>query len=319
VHLKSHELSISKVVVTGSGGFIGRRVVEALRTRSIEVIGAHRPGGAGDILPDDEIVLDLQDAGGIDRAFHEIAPDCVIHLAGTKNRGDSIGDYQENYQSNLLSTLNLIHSCRKLRSLKRFVFIGSCDEYGSSVLPFHEALREQPDNAYGLSKLATTQLLSAWHRMYGFPVVILRPSVVYGPGQGAEMFIPSLAMALASGKIFPMTKGGQLRDFLFIEDLVDAIIMAATHSGTINGEVLNIGAGCSTCLRDVALMTADLIGPDARGLIRFGALPYRPNEVMDYSVSIERAEQLLGWHPTTGLFEGLKQTVAHLIGSLAQG
>jgi nucleoside-diphosphate-sugar epimerase len=260
----------------------------------------------------DDISLDLHDAGGIDHAMQMFAPDCVIHLAGTRNRGGEIGDYHENYQANLLNSLNLLHSCLKLKSLKRFVFIGSCDEYGSCEPPFHEGLREQPNNAYGLSKLATTQLLAAWHHLQDFPVVVLRPSVVYGPGQGSDMFIPSLAMALASGRTFGMTKGEQIRDFIFVEDLVEAIVMAAIASKRVEGKVMNIGSGTPVRIREVALMVADLLGPDAYKLLRIGELPYRPYEVMNYSLLIDRAADVLGWYPMTTLEEGLKRTLAHI-------
>lgn len=307
-------LKISKVVVTGSEGFIGCHVVDALRSRGVAVWRMHRASVVSDARTEADICLDLRDGDAVEQALLEVSPDCIIHLAGSKNRGESIGDYRENYQVNLLNTLNVLHASRLLSSLKRFLFIGSCDEYGSSITPFHEGLCEKPNNAYGLSKLATTQLLTAWHRIYDFPVAILRPSVVYGPGQGNEMFIPSLAMTIGSGVTFAMTKGEQIRDFLFVDDLVEAIIKAACHHDEIHGMVINIGSGSPSSIRDVAVMIADQIGPEARNLLSIGALPYRPNEVMNYSLSIERAATVLGWYPVTKLDEGLRRTLAYING-----
>ena len=258
---KQQELSVNKVVVTGSRGFIGRHVVDAFRARGICVLGVHRLQRADEMMPADEICLDLHDARGMDRSLPEIAPDCIIHLAGTKNRGDSVVDFHENYQVNLLNSVNLMHSCLKVPSLKRFVFVGSCDEDGFCEPPFHESLREQPANAYGLSKLATTQLFLAWHHLRDFPVVVLRPSVVYGRGQGSDMFISSLAMSLASGRPFPMTKGEQFRDFIYVDDLVEAILTAAGAAKKIEGMVMNIGSGTPVMIRDVALTVAEKSGP----------------------------------------------------------
>lgn len=298
--------------MTGSRGFIGRRVVGALRSIGATVWRLHRSPWLTEDKSDGDICLDLQDEDAAEQALLEVSPDCIIHLAGTKNRGELIDDYHENYQGNLLNTLNLLHASRRLPSLKRFLFIGSCDEYGSCPTPFHEGMREQPNNAYGLSKLAITHLLAAWHRMYDFPAVVLRPSVVYGPGQGSEMFISSLVQTIVSGGTYAMTKGEQVRDFVFVDDLVAAIIMAISGPESMHGIVINIGSGSSCRIIDLACMIADIIGPEAHKLLNIGALSYRSNEVMNYSVSIERAATALGWHPVTTLEEGLRKTVAHI-------
>ena len=104
------------------------------------------------------------------------------------------------------------------------------------------------------------------------------------------MFISSLAMSLASGRPFPMTKGEQYRDFIYVDDLVEAILLTAAGAAKkIEGMVMNIGSGTPVMIRDVALTVAEIIGPDAYKLLCFGELPYRPNEVMNYSITIDRA------------------------------
>ena len=140
---------------------------------------------------------------------------------------------------------------------------------------------------------------------------MLRPTVIYGPGQGDEMFISALIQSLLAGRDFAMTNGEQRRDFIYINDVVDAIIKAVSSDERVNGMVLNIGAGVSYQIKEVATLVATLVGPNVSRHIKFGAVQYRFNEVMHYSVEIARARELLGWHPNTNIKVGLQHTIKH--------
>ena len=304
-------LSKPHVLITGAEGFVGRHLTAALLSSGASVTQLVRPGSATAIQNKSSIEIDLTDRKRVAAAFSSRNPDFVVHLAATKARGNIGCDFIDNYDANASMAINVIHACFDLSSFKKLIFIGTCDEYGPIPCPFVESHREAPSNAYGLGKLAATQMLGTLSRSDGFPSIILRPSVIYGPRQGPEMFLSALIQSLVAGNDFAMTAGEQYRDFVYVDDVVDAIIRALNADEAINGEVFNIGAGQSRRVNDVAVLVAKQIGQNAIEHIKFGAIPYRPNEVMDYSVDITQARSVLGWQPKTSLEVGLQETVKY--------
>lgn len=302
-------LENSHILITGANGFVGRHLSEALLAAGARVSQVVRSmllvGHATEVLH----VLDLTDRDKVAEVFSLLSPDYVIHLAGSKNRENNVAQFRDTYDTNLSMAFNVIDACRELKNFKRLIFLGTCDEYGQAPTPYDETRREVPTSAYGLSKLAVTQILSGLFHRCQFPSVVLRPTIIYGPGQGDEMFLPALIQSLLAGRDFAMTAGEQFRDFIYANDVVDAIIKAIIADERVNGAVVNIGSGVSYQIKEIATMVADSIGPAASGLIKFGAVQYRPNEVMDYSVVIARAQALLGWSPCISLEAGVQQTV----------
>lgn len=302
-------LENSHILITGANGFVGWHLGKALLGTGARVSQIARLAPPDGRAADTWHILDLTDRIKVAEVFASLQPDYVIHLASSKRRGSDIGHFRNVYDTNLSISLNVIDACRALSNFERLVFLGTCDEYGLARTPYDETHREVPTTAYGLAKLAITQILMGLFHSHRFPSVVLRPTVIYGQGQGEEMFLPALIQALLAGKDFAMTAGEQRRDFIHVNDVVEAIIKAITADERANGTVVNIGTGVSYRIREIAIMVADTIGPDARELIRFGAVQYRPNEVMDYSVAINRAQVILGWSPSTRLEDGVRQTV----------
>ena len=259
-------------------------------------------------------VIDLTARANVEEVFSLFRPDYVIHLAGSKGRGNGAAQFSDLYNENVSMSLNIIGACRLLKNFKRLIFIGTCEEYGQVSTPYLETQREKPTSAYGLSKLAVTQILTGLFHSHRFPSVVLRPTVIYGPGQGDEMFLSALIQTLLSGKNFAMTGGEQYRDFIYINDVVDAIIKTVVADQRVDGEIINVGAGISIQVKEVALMVANLIHPELVNHIKFGAVQYRPNEVMDYSVIVTRAKKLLGWAPRTDMRSGAQQTIEQFKG-----
>lgn len=306
-------LSKPHVLITGAEGFVGQHLSAALLSSGAKVTQLVRPGSASAAAIQNQsfIEIDLTDRKRVAAAFSLRNPDFVVHLAATKARGTIACDFINDYEANASMVINVIHACFDLSSFKKLIFIGTCDEYGWIPCPFVESHREAPSNVYGLGKLAATQMLSTLSRTDGFPSIILRPSVIYGPRQGPEMFLSALIKSLVAGNDFAMTAGEQYRDFVYVKDVVDAIIQALNTGDAVNGKVFNIGAGQSWRVNDVAVLVAKQIGHNAIENIRFGAIPYRPNEVMDYAVDITQARSVLGWQPKTSLEAGLHETVTY--------
>jgi nucleoside-diphosphate-sugar epimerase len=207
---------------------------------------------------------------------------------------------------NARGSLNLLLAAQTLSSLEAFVAVGTADEYGCVPAPFVEDARERPMNAYALSKQYVTHLCELFHVAHGLPVTVLRPTLAYGPGQGAEMFVPALIRALLDGKAFPMTPGEQTRDYVYVSDVVDALIRAASVRETL-GRVVNVGSGYPIRIADLARTVERIVGVSGQVLI--GALPYRQGETMDYFVDVARASRLLGWAPRVSLEDGMRATV----------
>lgn len=299
-----------KVLVTGSNGFIGGHLMKALRARYKDVIGVVRPmSGVRNLNSGQNVFLNLNDALEVKKIIGELNPSYVIHLASTKDRSSLSCGFGSSYRENVEISLNVIESCLQLPKFKGLIFLGSCDEYGVTDCLFDESLIESPMNSYGLSKLTITKILSSLHKAIQFPSIVLRPSVVYGPNQGLEMFLPALIRSLFNGDEFAMTNGSQTRDFIYVDDLVSSIIKILDRDLPLSHSILNIGSGLSQNIRQVALTAANLIHPSAHELLKFGAIKYGPNDVMNYSVDITRAKKYIDWEPKVGLEEGLSRLI----------
>ena len=294
------------ILVTGANGFLGQRLCKALESRCHKVTRVVRYVNAEF---HNQVVLDLTDREATAEIILELNPEYVIHLAAFKGRDIKDVSFRQSIDINLAMSSNLIEACLDLKNLNRFVYIGSCDEYGAGTSPFDEGSQERPSNYYGLSKLFVTKLIGALHQSRGFPGVVLRPSVIYGPNQGSEMFLSALIGTLLSKNEFAMTYGAQIRDFVYVDDVVEAVISSLSASPKVNGALINIGSGVSYSVGEVAKIVAESIGPESFNLLKFGAIPYRSNESMDYRLNIGHAKELLGWEPNTKLVHGLNLTV----------
>jgi nucleoside-diphosphate-sugar epimerase len=300
-----------RILITGASGFIGKHLLEKLLKISdliacvdlffdqtfIERYGERVQLFLGNIL----------DKSFIASCIQNFLPDYVFHFAGSKNRTNSLPEFKSSYEINYMGTLNLFEALLKNQNLKLVTILGTIEEYGHTCSPFKEDSHELPNSAYGLSKLSATKLALIFNRQFNFPVVVLRPSIAYGPAQGEEMFIPALIKTLLRKEPFKMTEGNQLRDFIYIDDLTDALLKGINCRG-LEGHIINIASGISIKIRDIALQIAEMT--NNRENLKIGEVPYRSTEIMDYTVDISKASTLLHWYPLTILSDGLQKTIA---------
>ena len=189
--------------------------------------------------------------------------------------------------------------------IKRFVQIGSSDEYGHISAPQFEHMCESPISSYSLGKLASTKLLKMLYQTENFPVVILRLFLVYGEGQNNKRFLPQIIQGCLLGKKFPVSKGDQLRDFCYIDDITSGILQSLVKDKAL-GEVINLASGDSISIRSVVEKIQNLIG---NGNPEFGKIAYRKSENMALYANIDKAKLLLEWYPKINLQEGLANSI----------
>ncbi len=294
-----------KLLIIGGTGFIGRSLAQhALKQGYKTTILSLNPPLVEKIIENVEYlqanIIDIKDLQKIiTNSF-----DYVVNLSGYIDHsrfldgGNIVIDAHFGGVQNLLQVLDWDR-------LKRFVQIGSSDEYGGSTAPQHEDLRESPISSYALGKVASTQLLQMLAKTENFPVVIFRLFLVYGPGQDSERFLPQVIKGCLSGDKFATSLGGQLRDFCYIDDVVNGILMALDND-KVNGEVINLASGEMVSIRTMIENVRDSIG---KGKPKFGMVPYRIGENMELYANISKAKKLLGWKPAITLENGLRKTI----------
>lgn len=292
-----------KVLVLG-GGFVSQALMRKLHALGYDVTLYQRRPSLGVKA---RIVLgDVTDARKVAQVLMETNPEVVFYLAGATNKTESIDILQEDLNNSLLGIVSTLSSCCRLKALRSVVVTGSVEEYGISMPPFTEEMRERPTTTYSLSKACQSHICDWFYRVHGLPVVVLRPSIIYGPAQRETMFLPALITTLLRDEQFKMTQGEQKRDFIFVEDVVDAMLKAAV-SDIARGEIINIGLGKSVKIQSIALRVASDL--NRTHLLTLGALPYRQNESFAYALDVNKARQLLNWKATTKLDEGLLKTI----------
>ena len=294
------------VCITGGTGFVGshlsRRLVNEGASVSIITEEGSSPALIDDIRDKVDIHLcDITDFDSLNGVLQEKRPSLVYHLAAKIDTGTGPEVIAPLNEVNHQGTINILKASEK-SVVKKFIYFSTSDVYGPMEEPCYEDSPTDPISPYGASKAAAE--LSV--RQCNIPWVILRPFIIYGGGQSPDMFIPQLISSALNGEDFSMTAGEQTRDFLYIDDFVDACIRAGL-SKAAESEIINIASGKETPLTEVANNVMTLV--DHPSMIRLGALPYRDNERWHVKADIKKAARLLGWQPKTDLTDGLKKTI----------
>jgi nucleoside-diphosphate-sugar epimerase len=297
------------LLVTGAAGFVGSAVVRLAVARGHEVVAAVGPDSAlhrlAPVAREVAVVrADITDADALSTAVATARPEVCVHLAaaGAVVREDDL---------DLLLAANALAPARLARALadagcSRLVTAGSSSEYGTVAGPMDEAAACDPDDPYGAAKLAGGLLARVVARSHGLESAHLRLFSVYGPGEDPRRLVPSVVTALLEGRPVDLTPGDQVRDFVYVDDVAEALLEAALRPG-IDGLTTNVGTGVQTTVRALCLKIACLTG--GHELLRFGAVPYREGERFAWRAATERAASELGWRARTPLDEGLRLTV----------
>lgn len=304
------KLAGKQVLVTGATGFIGSHLTRRLVSEGARVaVFMRAPSGHGtlaDVLDRVSVhEVDICNEEAVREAVARICPEVVFHLAAI-GMSEPFLSPPVAVRVNVQGTLHLLEAAHQC-GVTRFVHSGTAYEYGDAAnadAPNKEVL--EPVNTYAASKAAARAFVRLYARVYELPTVTVRLFAVYGPGQPPKTLISLAVCAALEDRDFPMTPGEQMRDFVFVSDVVEGYLRAAVTDG-IEGATFDMGTGQARTIREVVMRLFELAGSRAQPLV--GALPYRPRETMKQVADVGPAHERLGWRATTTLDDGLRQTI----------
>lgn len=331
-----------KFLVTGAAGFIGSAVCRKLladKNNQVFLLDALTYAGNLESVPMLEYCknagsakftrVDIRDAEATRAAVKSFQPDVIMHLAAESHVDRSIDGPQAFLETNIMGSFNLLEAARELfdsypedkKAVFRFHHISTDEVYGDlhgTDDLFTETTAYAPSSPYSASKAASDHLVRAWARTYGLPIVVTNCSNNYGPYQFPEKLIPHMILNAIAGKPLPVYGDGQqVRDWLYVDDHADALILVATKGNV--GETYNIGGHNEVKNIDVVNTVCEMleeIVPQGKpsnlasyqDLITF--VQDRPGHDVRYAIDASKIEKEFGWQPKETYQTGLRKTVA---------
>jgi UDP-glucose 4-epimerase len=291
------DLAGVRCLVTGAAGFIGRALSLRLNALGAEVHRLAREIPEADALGHWHR-CNVADLSQVRAEFRAIRPELVFHLAGKVSGARDMELVLPTLTDNLVSTVNVLIEGTAAHC-SRIVCLGSLQEPDESPFP-------TPNSPYAASKLAASGYVRMFAELYATPAVVGRPYMAYGPGQlDFTKLVPWVVSRLLKGETAELSSGQQAFDWVYVEDVVRALVRLARAPG-VQGLTVGIGTGRLTSVRDVALAIADRLG--AREGLRFGAREDRrlePTRCAD----VDETARRIGWRAMVSLPEGLARTV----------
>ncbi len=321
-----------KILVTGGAGFIGSAVVRLAILRGHQVVNLDALTYAACLANVASVAdspsyafeqADIRDRPALERVFAAHKPDIVMHLAAESHVDRSIDGPADFIETNITGTFNMLEAARKYWTEQgkpeafRFHHISTDEVFGSlpadPSVQFTENTPYDPRSPYSASKASSDHLVRAWHETYGLPVVLSNCSNNYGPYHFPEKLIPVVILNALAGKPLPIYgDGSNIRDWLFVEDHADALLLVATQ-GQI-GRSYNIGGENERTNLELVQTICDILDRlRPRGSGQYGDLitfvTDRPGHDARYAIDPSRIRSELGWRPSVTVEEGLELTV----------
>lgn len=319
-------------LITGGCGFIGRRLVAKLldlgfaRIRILDNLSvgtrldlaavtpfsewdplADEPPSGSGVEPVHLVVGDIKDEQLVASALQ--GTDVLVHLAANTGVAPSVEDPRSDCMTNVVGTLNCLEAARA-NGVDRFVFASSGAPIGECTPPIHEELAPHPVSPYGASKLAGEGYCSAYYRTFGVETVALRFGNVYGPGSGHKSSVVAkfIRNALVGEALEIYGDGEQTRDYIYIDDLLNAVLAAASEPG-VAGEIFQIATSAETTVNELAAALEPVLHRAGVEELEIRSAPPRKGDVRRNYSDTSKAREILGWEAAVSLTEGLQRTV----------
>ena len=317
---------MKNVIITGGCGFIGRnlcrkllnsqdvkiRIIDNLSVDGYEIFDDYMVKNQSEadwLNPLTVVQQDVRDYDGIYRLFENATH--VIHLAANTGVQPSILAPQDDCQTNIMGTLNCLRASVE-HDINKFVFASSGAPLGNQVPPLHEEMNPRPVSPYGASKLAGEAYLSAFYNSFGLSSVALRFSNVYGPGSDAKNSVIAkfIKNIIKSEPIKVFGAGEQTRDFIYVDDLINAILLSMDYN--VDGaELFQIATGIETTILDLLLKLERALDQHNIKMCEIHHDVMPKGDVMRNFSKIDKASDLLYWRPEISMEDGLLRTVKY--------
>jgi len=301
------------ILIVGGTGFIGYHLAVKCLNKGWKVtsISTKLPKTIRYLSKVNYIICDIANKKSLVKKVKKNF-DYVVNLGGHVDHSNK----KKTFLSHYIGCKNLAEVFKK-KNIKAFVQMGSCIENGKLKSPQIENLTSRSSSIksiYGKAKLLSSIYLLKLYKNNNFPCVILRLYLAYGPKQDVNRFIPIITNGCIRNTTFPCSKGDQLRDFIYISDVVDAIIKSL-RSKKAKGQIINIGTGKPKKIKDLINYIKKVT---KGGQPEFGKIKYRKDEMIKLYPRISKAKNLIGWKPKVSFNNGLKRTIKYYYESIGR-
>ena len=293
----------NRILITGGTGFIGYHLAKKCLNLNwvVDSISTNPPLKKRKLKKVKYLNIDISKKK---KLFNKLSKnyDYIVNLAGYVDHSDKQKTMKSHF--NGCKNLAMFFSNKKI---KKFIQIGSSIEYGKSKSPQKENKKnlQKSYSIYGKAKLLSTKFLLNLNEKYNFPVTILRLYLVYGPYQDTNRLIPITIMNAINNNKFSCSKGNQLRDFLYVDDLVNLIIKVL-KSKNLNGEIINVGSGKPISVKKLILKICKL---SKGGYPQFGKISLRKDEILNLYPNLTKIKKKIKWSAKIDIEKGLNKTI----------
>jgi len=296
-----------RVLISGATGFVGANLLRRLVADGHAVHAIVAPGHVPwrlESVPDVVVhQASLEDASAVDAAVRTARPEWVFHLAAHGAYSWQT-DLERMVRTNIVGTMNLVRACLRA-GFAAFVHTGSSSEYGHKASPPSEREWIDPNSHYAVTKASATLFCRYTAIAERVHLPTLRLYSVYGPWEEPGRLMPTLVLHGMERRWPPLADPDVARDYVYVDDVCDAFVRAATERGQELGAVYNVGTGIQTTLREVAAVARQVMAID--GEPRWGAMPNRAWDTTAWVADNRAIRAALGWEPRHELTAGLRQ------------
>ncbi len=304
-------LKNKRVLITGAAGFVGlnlaRRLVSLQYQVYIIIRKTTNQWRLKDVLSKVNVYyLDLTEKDKLEKLVNKIKPEIIFHLAAAGAFGGVESPRKELIDSNMLGTINLIDACSSI-DYRCFVNTGSSSEYGSKNIPMAENDICQPTNLYGITKLAGSLYSQLVGNTQKKPIITFRLFSPFGPYDDKNRLITYAINSALNNKDLNLANPKGVRDYIYIDDVVDLYLKAIQRADKAKGEIFNIGVGAQRTVSEIVRKIIKL--SNSKSKINWGVQSSRPWDNKIWEADMKKTSQFFSWQPRYSIDEGLKKTV----------